>query len=137
MPVKYVVVNDGRLVIERWSGRIPHAELIEHEKRQLSDTSIVRGAIGLADARHAVFPETALSMIPELADTLADPENKTSISRYALLVASETWEQAKVFEKEAKKHGITIITFSLLESACDWLGIDRKMAADCLKEITF
>lgn len=30
MPDKYVVLNNGKLVIERWKGDISHLELFEH-----------------------------------------------------------------------------------------------------------
>lgn len=135
MPVTYIVLKSGRLVIEKWVGRISHKELIDHEKQQLNDTSIARGAIALVEAREAVYPETSLDLVHELADVNADPGNRTSISRYALLVSDETYEQAKVFELEARKYGVTIITFNLLATACTWLGIDEKDAAEKIKSI--
>ncbi len=39
MPGKYVVLDNDKLVIERLVGEISHAELIEHKKQQLNDTS--------------------------------------------------------------------------------------------------
>ncbi len=73
MSVKYAVLNDGKLVIERWVGEISHAELIEHEKQQLNDTSIAQRAVVLADARQAVFPETTSINIHELTDLHSNP----------------------------------------------------------------
>lgn len=37
MPVNYVVIHRGKLVIERWAGVITHTEIISHEKRDLQD----------------------------------------------------------------------------------------------------
>ena len=37
MPARYVVVNDGKLVIERWVGRVRHAEFVEHERQKLQE----------------------------------------------------------------------------------------------------
>jgi hypothetical protein len=135
MPVKYIVMDSGRLVIEKWVGRISHAELIDHEKQQLNDTSIAPGAVALVEAREATYPETSLGLVHELADVHSNPGNKTSISRYALLVSDETYEQAKVFEQEARKHGVTIITFNWLSTACTWLGIDAKTVEEKIKSI--
>ncbi len=134
MAVRYIVLDGGRVVIEKWAGKVSHAELINHEKEQLNDQSIAPGAIAIADGRQAVF-QTTLDRVHELADVHADPNNKTSISRYALVVSSDTWEQAKVFEAEAKKHGVTIITFHALDTACTWLGLDAKKILEDLESI--
>jgi len=40
MPGKYVILDNGKLIIERWVGEITYAELIEHKKQQLNDTSL-------------------------------------------------------------------------------------------------
>lgn len=51
MPVEYVVLNQGTLVLELWTGTISHHELLAHERRHLRDSSVVCGASVLADAR--------------------------------------------------------------------------------------
>jgi len=134
MAVRYIVLDGGRVVIEKWAGKVSHAELINHEKEQLNDQSIAPGAIAIADGRQAVF-QTTLDRVHELTDVHADPNNKTSISRYALLVRSDTWERAKVFEAEGKKHGVTIITFHALDTACTWLGLDAKKILEDIESI--
>lgn len=40
MPVEYVVLNQGALVLEVWTGTISHDEVLAHERRHLSDSSI-------------------------------------------------------------------------------------------------
>ena len=134
MAVRYIVLDGGRVVIEKWAGKVSHAELINHEKEQLNDQSIAPGAIAIADGRQAVF-QTTLDSVHELTDVYADPNNKTSISRYALIVRSDTWKRAKVFEAEAKKHGVTIITFHALDTACTWLGLDAKKILEGIESI--
>ena len=137
MPDKYVVLNDGTLVIERWQGEISHLELFEHEMKQLNDASITRDAIALADTRQATFPETTPEMISELVKLHTHPDNKTHISKYALLVKDETWDQAKALEDGAKDHNVTIITFMSLDVACTWLGIDTDETARHLESLEF
>ena len=50
MPIEYVVLNQGALVLEVWTGTVSHAELLAHEQRHLSDSSIAHGASVHADA---------------------------------------------------------------------------------------
>jgi hypothetical protein len=135
MPVKYIVLDNGNFYIEVWVGEISHYELIDHEKKLLNDTSISKGASGLVEARTATFSETALDMIYELSDVHGDPNNKTNIARCALLVSSETWPKAKEFEKQASKHGVSIISFNDLDIACGWLGVDHDFVVDHIKKI--
>jgi len=136
MAIKYVVLNNGILVIERWAGHISHHELIEHVRNRLNDVSITRGASLLADAREAYFPETTLEGLDELADLQTNPDNKTSINRCALLVRYETWPLAKALETREEMRGVmTLITFSMLDMACIWLGIDIDTAMSYLKKI--
>lgn len=40
MPVEYVALNQGALVPELWTGTISHDEVLGHERRHLSDSSI-------------------------------------------------------------------------------------------------
>ncbi len=136
MPVKYVVVDNGNLVIERWMGKISHAELLEHERQQLGDRSIKRGAKVLVDARKASFPETTLDGLHELTDLYVKLQRKVSTSKCALLVNHKAWPQAKAFETGGEKHGLTIITFNELGTACVWLGIDLHIARDHLKKLS-
>ncbi len=136
MPVKYIVVDKGNLVIERWMGKISHTELLEHERQQLGDRSVKRGARVLVDARKASFPETTLDGLHELTDLYVKLQSKTSTSKCALLVSDKAWSQAKAFETGGEKHGLTIITFNELSTACAWLGIDLRIARDHLKKLS-
>ena len=136
MPVKYIVVDNGNLVIERWVGKISHAELLEHERQQLGDRSIKRGARVLVDARKASFPETTLDGLHELTDLYVKLQSKTGTSKCALLVNDKVWPQAKAFETGGEKHGLTIITFNELSTASVWLGIDLRIARDHLKKLS-
>ena len=92
MPVKYIAVDDGNLVIERWIGRISHAELLEHERQQLHDRSIKQGARVLVDARDASFPETTADILHEVTDLYVKLQNKASTSKCALLVSDKSWQ---------------------------------------------
>ena len=136
MPVKYIAVDDGNLVIERWIGRISHAELLEHERQQLHDRSIKQGARVLVDARDASFPETPADILHEVTDLYAKLQNKARTSKCALLVSDKSWQQAKVFETGGEKYGVTIITFNELSTGCAWLGIDPRIAMDHLKKLS-
>jgi hypothetical protein len=124
MPVRYVVVSDGKLVVERWVGRVTHAEFVEHERQKLQDTSIAREAKALIDARAAEFPETTPDRVHEVADLYGDPDNATRIAAYAAVFGGRDFEMAKSWETQARRHGVNAIVFNNLEVAFIWLGID-------------
>jgi len=126
MSLKYVVISDGELVIERWAGEIAHAELVSHERRKLQDESIAPGARVLTDARAATLPETTLDRVDEIAEVYGDSGNKTRISASAAIFGSADFEKGKAWEAEVRKHGVNAIVFNNLEVACIWLGIDLK-----------
>ncbi len=133
MPVDYIVLPEGTLVIERWTGFISHAELIEHEKQQLNDKAIAPGAAILVDAEQARFSETSLEKVHELSDLYAEASNRIAPAKIALLVSAEDWLKAKVFQAQARAHGVTVITFISLNVACLWLGIEPRTAAHYLE----
>ena len=135
MTAKYVVVDDGRLVIERWVGMITHAEFVSHVKQKLQDESIAFGAKVLADVRAAEFPETTLDLIHEIADLYDKADNKTSITTYAAVFSGTDFDMAKSWEAQSRQHGVNTIVFNNLEVACIWLGIDLKEAQALLDSI--
>jgi len=135
MPLKYLVINEGKLVVERWAGVIGHAELVAHERKKLQDESIAPGARALTDAQAAALPETTLDRVHELADVYADSGNKTRISTSAAIFGSADFEKGKAWEAEVRKHGVNAIVFNNLEVACIWLGIDLKSTQELLDRI--
>jgi len=136
MSVKYIVLDNGNFVIERWTGEISHAELLEHERQQLKDRSIKPRSKGLVDAREASFPDTTVDDVHEITDLYVQLENMRGSLKIALLVSDKTWPQAKAFESGGEKHGLTIITFNDLSTACSWLGIDLRFVLDHLKKLS-
>jgi len=136
MPVKYIVLDTGNLVIERWKGKISDEERLAHERQQLKDRSIKRGARVLADAREASFLETTVNGLKKLTDLYVKLGNRAPVSKCALLVSSKDWPIAKAFETGGEKHGLTVITFNELSTACSWLGIDLRMVREHLKKLS-
>jgi hypothetical protein len=135
MSLKYVVIGDGKLVVERWVGAVGHDELVAHERRKLQDESIAPGARVLTDAQGATLSETTLDRVQELADVYADSGNKTWISASAAIFGSADFEKGKAWEAEVRKHGVNAIVFNNLEVACIWLGIDLKSTLELLDGI--
>ena len=131
----YIVSDGGNVVIEKWAGRISHAEFIDHEKEQLQDQSIAEGARVVVDARQAVFPEATPEGAHEFARIFSEPKSMAKFSRFALLVVGENWEKAKVLERELGKFGKRLITFNDLSTACTWLGVDTKSVLENLERI--
>ena len=124
MPVTYAIVDDGRLVIERWVGTIAQAEFLSHERGKLQDTSIVSGAKVLADARTAEFSETTTDLIEQVAGLYDHPDLRGRIATHAAVFGGKDFGMAKAWETELRRHGVNTIVFNNLEVACIWLGID-------------
>jgi len=123
MPVEYVVLNQGALVLELWTGTISHDELLAHERRHLSDSSIARGASVLVDAASASF-ETTPEEVHELTDLYRRSGEKLRVGKSAILVNESAYDRARLYEKQATDLGVRVILFNSLDVACTWLGID-------------
>lgn len=123
MPNNYAVLNDGSVVVELWIGQVTHEELLAHERRHLSDSSIKTGASVLVDAERAHFG-TTIDEIKEIADLYGQTVGRLKVGRVALLVNKETYQRALVFLKEVEGYGVKVIVFSTLDVACTWLGLD-------------
>jgi len=123
MPNSYVVLNDGHVVVEFWTGQVTHAELLAHEHRHLSDPSIKAGAAVLVDAERAQFGTTT-DEIKDVVALYGQVVGRLKVGRMALLVNKETYQRALVFLKEVEGYGVKVIVFSTLDVACTWLGLD-------------
>lgn len=133
MPNAYVVSDNGKVVLERWVGTVTHEELLAHERAQLLDPAIKPGAVMLVDATLARF-ETPLEAVHELTD-LYRAAGVRRVVKCAMLVNNETYEQAQLFAAQAGRLGVSIIVFSLIDTACLWLGIDRDQTLARLRSI--
>ena len=123
MPVEYVVLNQGALVVELWMGTISHDEVLAHERRHLSDSSITRGASVLVNAASASF-ETMPEAVHEVTDLYRRSGEKLRVGKSAVLVNESAYDRARLYERQATDLGVRVILFNSLDVACTWLGID-------------
>lgn len=134
MPSTYAVIDDGRIVVEFWTGEVTHDELLAHERRHLSDPLIKAGASVLVDAQRARFGTTE-EEIADIAVLYSRVVGKLKVTRMALLVNNETYERALVFMKEVEGYGVKVIIFNSLDIACTWLGLDVNVARKQLQAL--
>ena len=127
MPVEYVVLNQGALALELWTETISHDEVLAHERRHLSDSSIVLGASVLADATTALF-ETRPEAVHEVTDLYRRSGEKLRVGKSAVLVNASAYDRARLYERQATDLGVPVILFNSLDVACLWLGIDVTTA---------
>ncbi len=126
MKIEYLTIREGRIVLEKWQGTVSHHGLLEHEHAQLQDTRIQSGAVCLADCRDAVFPESNVQNIHELADLHSRPDNKITIAKIAVLVSdSNDWVTGKQLEVDSMVNRFTVILFNSISVACTWLGVEE------------
>jgi len=135
MPVKYIVVHEGHVVIERWAGSISHEELVFHERAQLQDPSIVPGAIVLADCRAVTFETTADKVI-EMSDSHKQRDNKTYMTKCAVLVKDDdSFAKARIFAEQTTALGLNTIVFGSFDVACTWLGLNVEEIEGLIESI--
>ena len=134
MPVEYVVLNQGALVVELWMGTISHDEVLAHERQHLSDSSIARGASVLVDAVNALF-ETTTEAVHEVTDLYRRSGEKLRVGKSAILVNRLAYDRARVYEKQASDYGVTVVLFNSLDVACIWLGMNVTMASKELEKL--
>ena len=135
MPNTYRVHDDGSIVLERWTGTITHAELIEHEKAQSADPAIREGAVVLADCTGASFESTSEN-IHELTDVLAPDGHMALFRKIALLVGDDTLELAELFSRQLDERGVAVVVFVSLDVTCAWLGTDPDTTRARLQELS-
>jgi len=129
MPSCYEVYDQGRTVLELWTGTIAHEEIVTQTRDQLQDGRIAPGASLLVDATRARF-ETPTELVHEVSAEFARPDRKTSILKHALLVNHDAWDRAQLLAREEEGYGVTTIVFTSLDIACHWLGLDPAVALD-------
>jgi hypothetical protein len=117
-----------------WTGTISHDELLAHERRHLSDSSIARGASVLVDATSASF-ETTPEAVHEVTDLYRRAGEKLRVGKSAILVNESAYDRARLYERQAADLGVRVILFNSLDVACTWLGIDVTTAWTELKKL--
>jgi len=134
VPIEYVVLNQGAVVLELWSGIVSHDELLAHGQQHLSDSSIARGASVLADATRTSF-ETTQEEIHELTDLYWRHRDKLRVGKCAILVNAAAYDRARLYERQAIGLGVRAILFNTVGIACTWLGVDLPRVLEELKKL--
>jgi hypothetical protein len=136
MPIKYAVLNNGNLVIIQWVGKVTAAELLEHNETLIQDTSITPGATALTDTTKGTPVDVDIPSILKAIETHQRTDNPTNISRYAMLVATESLELATAAMNAGEKIGINIIVFASIDVAAVWVGVDPSVIIQTLAELS-
>ena len=123
MPCEVVVLNGGKLVLERWTGLVTFEEVAAHNRDLLRDPSIAQGAAALIDCRTALIA-LPVERVGELAAAHGNTAGRFKIGRFAFVMSADSDAHAQAFTREVHKHGITAIVFTSLGVACQWLGVD-------------
>ena len=134
MPVTYVVLNQGSLVLELWTGMVSHEEVLTHERQHLSDASIAHGASVLVYATGASI-KTTTGSVHEVTDLYRRSIEKLRVGKAALLVNELTYDLARVYEKQSIDLGLRVILFNSLDVACTWVGVDDTRAREAFEQL--
>ncbi|MDH5330262.1 MAG: hypothetical protein OEW27_09965 [Aquincola sp.] len=123
MPCKYVVVHEGRMIVEQWVGTIGYAELVDHKTRQRADPAVKAPASVLSDCTLADV-EISPEAIDRLSDLEPDQRGQAAVQRYAFLVKPEVYQRAQRFADRVSAIGTTVRMFNNRDAACRWLDLD-------------
>ncbi len=132
MPNSYVVLDNGALVVEHWTGTVTHDELISHERDQINDRTIKPGAAVLAYAADATF-ETGQEEVHELSGLYG--RNDISMEKCAVVVNDDAYDRAQLFAAQGAGYGMSIVVFNDIDSACEWLAVDPAEIKSQLKAL--
>ncbi len=135
MPGKYVVVDGGRLVIEKWVGKTSCAEIMAYEKHRAQDASIADGAKLFSDARAGEFTKTSDEFMQKVFALREGPDCKAHLSVWAAVLQASEFEQARIWEAEAGRRGVRAVIFTSFDVACTYLGIDPVETQELLDSI--
>jgi hypothetical protein len=132
MPVKSAVVNDGSLIVERWTGAITRAELLEQARALARDDRVQPGAVKFSDFRAASLHAIGLEALEALAAQVGRRHVRTG-----LLIHERDWSRARAAEAQVELEGLEVACFNLLgatpweiiATACQWLGVDPDQVA--------
>ena len=135
MPHKYIVEENGNLVIEKWRGEISTKTVLDHARTQFSDPRINKGADKITDSRHASFKLNAADVY-ELAKLFAVKDNRRLTPRIAILIDTH-FAISSLYEKLMKAMGIEVMLFSTFsfDASCQWLGYPPEKIKNLLDSI--
>lgn len=110
------------------AGTITRADMLEHVRGQIADPHWPAGQLSLADFRLV----DAVSITPDdLRDaaTLYEPKARAIAQHKTAYLRSPAFRGATVLTREfEQRYGIGPVSFDDLASACEWLGVDVRVA---------
>ena len=122
MPCNYVVLQEGRMIVERWVGALSYEALILHKSQLRLNPDIQAPASVLSDCTLATVEIT-----PEAIDRLSAQEQYhqgQAVQRYAFLVKPAVYERVQRFGHGVSPIGKSVRIFNHLDPACRWLELN-------------
>ena len=134
MPCTYSIENDGKIVLERWSGSVSPAEILAQKSLLAEEPRISAGAAVLSDCREAEFAVSADAVL-DFAKAEESMARETRIKRYGFLVRNDVYQQAQFFSEKVKQFGVTAIVFNSLDIACTWVGMEVAEVEEIMRRL--
>jgi hypothetical protein len=115
--------KEKRQVLKMIVGPMTRDELLDQEFRQMRHPDFPPAARMIVDISFAQMPDVTENDIKSMTRIY---EAYPQIARGAQVAILSTTEYAKaqLFEIHARPHGVNVISFNMLETACSWLGMD-------------
>jgi hypothetical protein len=135
MGIAYCCDKNKGITYEVWDGVVTGAQWLEHARSQVADRDWFAGSRSLTDLE-SVSADTSIGKaeIKQVA-AIYGAHVKKIVTGKAAVVANKAFQQSPLFELFTSKHGLRLIVFNDVGTACKWLGIDAKEAEQSIKQL--
>lgn len=115
--------KEKRQVFKIFVGQMTREELLDQELRQMSHPDFPAAPRVIVDISFAEMPDVTENDIVAMTKIYEAYPHIARGSKVGILSTTE-YAKAQLFEIYARPHGINVISFNMLETACSWLGLD-------------
>jgi hypothetical protein len=133
MGIAYSCDKARGISYEVWEGVVTGDEWVQHVRRQVADRDWPAGDKSLTDLQ-LVSERSSIGKaeIKQASAVYRTKGDKLAAGRSAVVVG-KSFQKSPLFELFASRHGLRVIVFNDIGTACKWLGIDSKEAEQMVK----
>jgi hypothetical protein len=132
--LEHALLHEARgISYEVWEGVVTGDEWVQHVRRQVADRNWPAGDKSLTDLQ-LVSENTSIGKaeIKQVSAIYRTKSDKLAVGKSAI-VAGKSFQKTPLYGLFASRHGLKVIIFSDIGTACKWLGIDPKEAEQMVK----
>ncbi len=129
MPITYQIDTSENFVHTIATGALTESDFIGHVEALAMDDRVERGYKELFDARSVVHVEGIPEAFGRMAEIEQQHRQKFTGHKIAILTMSHNADRAaRLFERHTASSPMTVIVFTTLDVAIEWLGVRTRDA---------